>query len=74
MVHFFGGDEENRTPVRKPIHPRLSERSLWSTFPYIKVRKQTLVLGSFIVHGMLKALHTHVHHWMTLLSRPWYFR
>ena len=74
IAHFCGGDEENRTPVRKFIHKRLSERSLRLTFPHIKDRKQTLMLGSFIVHGRLKALPAHVHHWMTLLSRPWYFR
>ena len=61
-VKVDGGDEENRTPVRKFIHKRLSERSLRSTFPHIKVRKQTLMLGSFIVHGRLKALPAHVHH------------
>ena len=75
MTCFFdGGDEENRTPVRKFIHKRLSERSLRLTFPHIKVRKQALMIGSFIVHGSLKALTAHVHHWMTLLSRPWSFR
>ena len=74
VFFLFGGDEENRTPVRKFIHKRLSERSLRLTFPHIKVRKQALMIGSFIVHGSLKALTAHVHHWMTLLSRPWSFR
>ena len=30
-------------------------------FPRKVSRKQGTILGSFIVHGMLKALHTHVH-------------
>ena len=70
-VKVDGGDEENRTPVRKFIRKRLSERSLCLTFPYGKARKQALPLGSFIVHGRLKALSAHGHHKMTLLSGPW---
>ena len=53
---FSGGDEENRTPVQKPIHKDFSGCSLWSTFPYHRVHKQTLWFGSFIVHGRRKAL------------------
>ena len=30
-------------------------------FPQKVFRKQSSFLGSFIVHGMLKALHTHIH-------------
>ena len=32
-VLVMSGVEENRTPVRKSIHTRLSERSLCLTFP-----------------------------------------
>ena len=58
-ICFFGGDEGNRTPVRKQFGRTFSGRSLLFTFPYLTENKHSERLSSFIVRGMLKALHTH---------------
>ena len=63
VVSFFsGGGGGSRTPVRKRFLGNLSGRRRSFTFPYPGVGRQTTGLGSFIVHGALKALRTHVHH------------
>ena len=43
---FFGGSEENRTPVQKLIHTGISERSRIFTFPYKAVKRPTALLSS----------------------------
>ena len=58
----FGGGEGSRTPVRKRFNGNFSGRRRLFTFPYPGVGRHTQGLGSFIVHGALKALRTHVHH------------
>ena len=58
-VFFFGGDEGNRTPVRKQFGRTFSGRSLLFTFPYPAGNKHPAGLGSFIMRGALKALRTH---------------
>ena len=62
VVLFSGGGGGSRTPVRKRFLGNLSGRRRSFTFPYPGVGRQTTGLGSFIVHGALKALRTHVHH------------
>lgn len=42
---IFGGGEENRTPVRKPIHTGISECSLSFSFPYPIADKQAKGFG-----------------------------
>ena len=44
--HSTGGDEENRTPVRKSIHIGVSERSCFFKFPYAYVKQQTYAFSS----------------------------
>ena len=56
----FGGGGGNRTPVRKCFLRNLSGRRESFAFPYPGVDAHTRGLGSFIVHGALKALRTHV--------------
>ena len=53
MLCFFGGGEENRTPVRKFIHIGISECSLSFPFPYPVADKQAKGLGIllYIVHA-----------------------
>ncbi len=41
-----GGDEENRTPVRKSIHTGVSERRRFFEFPCKDVKRQTSLRGS----------------------------
>ena len=63
VVSFFsGGGGGSRTPVRKRFLGNLSGRRRSFTFPYPGVGRQTTGLGSFIVHGALKALRTHGPH------------
>ena len=62
VVDSVGGGGGNRTPVRKHIHRNFSGRRQSFRFPYSGVDCHTRELGSFIIHGALKALHTHVHH------------
>ena len=61
-VFIFGGGGGNRTRVRKPIHKSFSGRRGLSAFPHMSVNRQTDMLSSFIMHGVLKALHTHGRH------------
>ena len=69
-----GGGGGSRTPVRKRFLGNLSGRRRSITFPYPDAGRQTSGLGSFIVHGALKALRTHVHHSSTPHPGPWSFR
>ena len=70
----FGGGEGSRTPVRKRFNGNFSGRKRLFTFPYPGVSRHTQGLGSFIVHGALKALRTHVHHSSTPNPGPWSFQ
>ena len=56
----FGGDEGNRTPVRKQLGRNFSGRSLLFTFPHPGGNKHPTGISSFMMHGMGKAYHTHV--------------
>ena len=55
-----GGGGGNRTPVRKRFLRNFSGRRVSFAFPHPSVGTHTHGLGSFIVHGALKALRTHV--------------
>ena len=59
MVFLFGGAEGNRTPVRKQLGKNFSGRSLLFTFPHPGGNKHPTGFGSFMMHGMGKAYHTH---------------
>ena len=59
MVVWNGGAEGNRTPVRKQLGKTFSGCSLLFTFPYPIGNKHSMGLGSFMMHGALKALRTH---------------
>lgn len=69
-----GGGGGSRTPVRKRFLGNFSGRRRSFTFPYPGVGRQTTGLGSFIVHGALKALRTHGHHSTTPHPGSWSFR
>ena len=56
---FAGGAEGNRTPVRKQLGKNFSGRSSLFTFPYSDGNEHPAELGSFMMHGTLKALRTH---------------
>ena len=58
----YGGAEGNRTPVRKQLDKTFSGRSLLFTFPLPHGNKHPYGIGSFMMHGMGKAYHTHVLH------------
>ncbi len=60
MAFFVGGDEGNRTPVRRQLDKTFSERSLLFTFPFPDENKHPAGISSFMMHGMGKAYHTHV--------------
>ena len=60
VVLFIGGDEGNRTPVRRQLDKTFSERSLLFTFPHPDGNKHPAGISSFMMHGMGKAYHTHV--------------
>lgn len=45
---ILGGDEENRTPVRKPLGTAFYGRRLSFEFPALTVGSQTVRVGSFI--------------------------
>ena len=68
---FFGGDGGNRTPVRKRFNRNFSGRRRSFAFPHPSVDRHTRGLGSFMIHGTLKALRTHVHHLSTPHPGPW---
>ena len=56
---LYGGAEGNRTPVRKQLGKNFSGRSPLFTFPHSGGNEHPTELGSFIMHGALKALRTH---------------
>lgn len=66
---FFGGAGGNRTPVRKQLDRTFSGRRRLFTFPRCGVNRHTTRLGSFMIHGALKALRTHGHHSNHTLAR-----
>ena len=70
----IGGGGGSRTPVRKRFLGNFSGRRRSFTFPCPGVGRQTTGLGSFIVHGALKALRTHGHHSTTPHPGSWSFR
>lgn len=67
----FGGDGGNRTPVRKHFNRNFSGRRRSFTFPRPAAGRHAAGLGSFIIHGPLKALRAHVHHLSTPHPGPW---
>ena len=71
-VGFSGGDDGNRTRVRKPIHTTFYGCSLFFTFPCIIVNKHTMMLGSLQYTARTQALSCGVHHWSTPYPKPWY--
>lgn len=66
-----GGDGGNRTPVRKHFNRNFSGRRRSFTFPRPAAGRHAAGLGSFIIHGPLKALRAHVHHLSTPHPGPW---
>ena len=70
-VFLFGGDGGNRTPVRKRFLRNFSGRRRLFAFPYPCASRHARGLGSFMMHGTLKALRTHGPHSSTPLSGPW---
>ena len=74
MAQFWiGGDDGNRTRVRKPIHTTFYERSLLFTFPRITANRHALMLSSLQYIIQTQALLYDVHHWSAPVPRPWYF-
>ena len=71
---LFGGGGGSRTPVRKRFSKNFSGRRRSFTFPHPGVGRQTTGLGSFMIHGALKALRTHGHHSTTPHPGSWSFR
>ena len=67
----FGGDGGNRTPVRKRFDRNFSGRRRSFAFPCPSADRHAQGLGSFMMHGTLKALRTHVHHLSTPRPGPW---
>ena len=60
----YGGAEESRTPVRKPIHTPFYERSLLLKFPFLTDNKRTVGKSSFIKSWQIAKLKSvHVHRW-----------
>ena len=70
-VSLFGGDGGNRTPVRKRFLRNFSGRRRLFAFPRPCASRHARGLGSFMMHGTLKALRTHVHHLSTPHPGPW---
>ena len=66
---FENGAEGNRTPVRRQLDKTFSERSLLFTFPQPDGNKHPSGISSFMMHGTLKALRTHVLHSNHTLAR-----
>ena len=90
MIHRPSPCQTKRPPDGRPfclvevrgVEP-LSESILTGTspgaggllrFPCLSGSRHPQRLGSFIVHGVLKALRAHVHHSSTLRPGPWYSR
>ena len=70
-VLLFGGGGGNRTPVRKRLNRNFSGRRRLFTFPRPGASRHAQGLGSFMIHGALKALRTHGHHLSTPHPGPW---
>ena len=68
---IFVGDGGNRTPVRKRFLRNFSGRRRLFAFPCPCASRHARGLGSFMMHGTLKALRTHGPHSSTPLSGPW---
>ena len=68
---FGGGDEGSWTPVRRYFNRNLSGRRRLFAFPHSGENRHSQELGSFMIHGALKALRTHVHHLSTPHPGPW---
>ena len=67
----FGGGGGNRTPVRKRLNRNFSGRRRLFAFPCPGASRHAQGLGSFMIHGALKALRTHGHHLSTPPPGPW---
>lgn len=59
---YFGGAEENRTPVRKPSGITFYGCSFIFIFPQTSVIKQTIAIGSFILQDIAQSFAILVHH------------
>ena len=60
-------------PLSENIFPKASPSAVCKLkFPYQTAGRQAERLGSFIIHGSLKALTAHVHHCVTPYPMPWY--
>ena len=70
-VFSFGGDGGNRTPVRKRFLRNFSGRRRLFAFPHPCASRHARGLGSFMMHGTLKALRTHGPHSSTPQTGPW---
>ena len=71
QVLLFGGGGGNRTPVRKRLNRNFSGRRRFFAFPCPGASRHAQGLGSFMIHGALKALRTHGHHLSTPRPGPW---
>lgn len=58
---IIGGDDGNRTRVRKPIHTTFYEHSLLLTFPQISANRHALIIGSLQYIMQTQALLHDVH-------------
>ncbi len=67
----FGGGEESRTPVRKPIHTAFSGWSRSFTFPCPTAERQADGFSSSCYNGKAGALLAVVHHEVTPEPGPW---
>ena len=67
----YGGGGGNRTPVRKRLNRNFSGRRRLLAFPCPGASRHAQGLGSFMIHGALKALRTHGHHSSTPPPGPW---
>ena len=67
-VGLSGGDDGNRTRVRKPIHTTFYGCSLFLTFPRVIVNKHTITLGSLQYTARTQALSCGVHHLVDALT------
>ena len=67
MVEMAGVEPASESTFNR----NFSGRRRLFVFPCFRGSRHPRKLGSFIVHGALKALRTHVHHLSTLRSGPW---
>ena len=51
QYHSSGGADENRTRVRKQVHPSFSECRLRLKFPKILLRNQSYIIGKSLNRG-----------------------